>query len=75
MAKYHPQTPQLHLGVLTCACLLRSLSQLGPDGSNCNFLVNALTMNTCKSVIFLFSSGNIQFWVNLVQKLKIVTLR
>ena len=34
--------PQLHLGMLTCTCLLRSLSRLGPDGSNCNFLVNAL---------------------------------
>ena len=31
-----PQTPQL------CARLLRSLSQSGPDGSNCYFLVNAL---------------------------------
>ena len=27
-----PQTPQFHLGMLTCACLLRSLCQLGPDG-------------------------------------------
>ena len=40
------QTPQLYLGVLTHACSLRSLSQLGTDGFNCNFLDNALIMLT-----------------------------
>ena len=36
------QTPQLHLGMLTRACLLCLLCQLGPHGPDCNFLINAL---------------------------------
>ena len=35
---------KLHLGALTCVCLLRFLSQLRPDGPNCYFFVNALPM-------------------------------
>ena len=34
--------PQLYLGMLTRACLLCPLCQLGPHGSDCNFLVIAL---------------------------------
>ena len=45
------QTLQLHLGALTRACSLRSLSQLGPDGPNCNILVNSLYVTA--KMIFL----------------------
>ena len=41
-SEHSPQIPQLHLGTLTRACPLCSLSQLGPDYPNCNFLVNAM---------------------------------
>ena len=38
--------PELHLGALTRACSLGWLSQLGPDGPNFNFLVNALDVQS-----------------------------
>ena len=38
----HTPHPQLHLGTLRHACSLCLLSWFGPDGPNCNFLVNAL---------------------------------
>ena len=37
---------QLHLGMLMHACSLRSLSQLGSHGPNCNFLVDALKIKS-----------------------------
>ena len=61
-----PQTPQLHLGTLTRACLLHLISQLGPDGPSCDFQVNALTaisvsLNSDGFTLLAFSSSSIFF--------------
>ena len=45
-----PQKPQLHLGLLTLACSLCSLFQLGPDSPNCHFLVNTLLPQKCREL-------------------------
>ena len=60
-AQSTPPGPQLHLVALTCICLLRLLSQLGPDGPNCNYLVNALGISNKNDARNMTLSSNFVF--------------
>ena len=64
-----PQTPQLHLGALKYACLLRLLSQLGPDSPNCNFWLMLCIYSSSWCLIFSYPFCHPVCHVIIVRKL------